>query len=118
MKDEKHVIFDPDRQQFWKRNKHGYTDSLDDALTCSLEEALEICSEPNVKDYPIPYATAASSQVRWWAYRHVNGEIIVKRLLDERDPILALESDFVERTSEPYTAKDRKSAAEKAATLL
>ena len=47
---------------------------------------------------------------KWWGYRHVNGDIQVKRFFGDRDIEEARESGFVAATCGPFMAKDRQGA--------
>lgn len=54
----------------------------------------------------------------WWAYRHTNGSIQVKRYFDKRDIDEAKLSDFVESTTAPFEADTREAATEIAEARL
>ena len=55
-----------------------------------------------------------NDNLSWWGYEHVNGSIIVKRVLDDenyrKDFNSALESDFVKTISCIVYAENRKEA--------
>jgi hypothetical protein len=48
--------------------------------------------------------------ISWWAYRHINGAILVKRYFDERDIEEALESPFVDEVIGPFHADNAEQA--------
>jgi len=50
------------------------------------------------------------TEIFWWAYKHTNGSIQVKRFFDQRDISEARESQFVTTTAGPFPAKDRETA--------
>ena len=54
---------------------------------------------------------------RWWAYRHVDGALQVKRYFGPLDLEEADQSPFVTDRTEPFVAIDR-AEAEKTAKLL
>ena len=57
--------------------------------------------------------------LQWYAYRHVNGGIHVKRFWgDYGDVTEAQESDFVSKVTNVFRAEDRETAIAKAAKLL
>lgn len=51
-----------------------------------------------------------SEVAKFWAYRHVNGGIQVKRYTSEDAIDDAYDSPFVDEVLEPYTAKDKAEA--------
>lgn len=57
-------------------------------------------------------------QSQWWAYRHINGHIQVRRYYDRAGIEDALDSDFVEDVAGPYTAENRAKAEEVAIARL
>ena len=58
------------------------------------------------------------STLQWWAYRHINGTIQVKRYFDARDLEDARESDFVKLYTLPFDADSREDAIKIAEDLL
>lgn len=44
------IIFDHERGQYWRGNKFGYTDKLEDAGRFDYQEALEIMEDANIFD--------------------------------------------------------------------
>lgn len=52
------------------------------------------------------------SKLEWWGYIHENGDLIIKRYLNDMQIIDALESDFVKTISGRVYAKDKKEATE------
>ena len=46
----------------------------------------------------------------WWAYKHINGSIQVKRLWDEKDMYDATQSEFVVKIYKPFLATNRSDA--------
>ena len=56
--------------------------------------------------------------LKWWGYLHVNGSIQVKRFFDQRDIDEANESDFVQKTTQPFDAVDRNDALKQASGIL
>lgn len=58
------------------------------------------------------------NKIRWWAYLHTNGEIIVKRYFDEDAFSDADESPFVEARTCAYAAYSREEALKIAMELL
>ena len=47
---------------------------------------------------------------RFWAYRHIDGHIHVRRFFDLADVEDAYDSDFVDDVLEPFQAKNRAEA--------
>lgn len=58
------------------------------------------------------------SELAWWAYRHINGTIQVKRYFSREDLTEADESPFVSERTDVFHADDREAAEEKAKELL
>ncbi len=52
--------------------------------------------------------------IKWFAYRHNNGTIHVKRYFDEHDLRECEESFFVDAHTQPFLASNREEAIEKA----
>lgn len=50
------------------------------------------------------------SDIKWWAYLHVNGSVHVKRYFDDQDIRDAWASPFVQRVTYTYEANDREQA--------
>lgn len=50
--------------------------------------------------------------IQWWAYRHTNGTIQLKRYFDKRDMEDAEESPFVDEYTRPFSADNREHAME------
>jgi len=48
--------------------------------------------------------------LEWWAYRHTNGHVLVKRYFGLEDLTEAKESPFVDQLVGPYMAKNREEA--------
>jgi hypothetical protein len=46
----------------------------------------------------------------WWGYKHINGNIQVKRYFGIQDLYEAKESPFVDCHTEPFEASDREEA--------
>ena len=67
-----------------------------------MEEFININSEP----------------VLFWAYRHINGHIQVRKYYDRLGIEDALDSDFVEDVAGPYPAHNRKEAEQIAISRL
>jgi len=61
------------------------------------------------KNNPIP---------RWWAYRHIDGEIVVKHYLNDFALNEADQSSFVTDRTEPFVAIDLEEARKTAKLLL
>ena len=55
---------------------------------------------------------------KWWACKHINGQIMVKRYYFPSDLQSADESDFVVERTEAYEAQDKKEAVLIATGLL
>lgn len=51
-------------------------------------------------------------KIQWWAYRHTNGEVKLKRYFEQRDIDEANESVFVDLTYGPFEADSRDAALE------
>lgn len=58
------------------------------------------------------------SPLLWWAYRHTNGSVSVKRFFDPRDTAEAWDSDFVAMVAGPYEADTREEAVAYARGVL
>lgn len=56
--------------------------------------------------------------MKWWAYKHVNGAVLVKRLLSTEDLIEARESDFVSEVMQPFEASSRDDAEKRASSYF
>lgn len=56
--------------------------------------------------------------VKFWAYRHVNGKISVKRFTDQDAVEDAYDSNFVDSVLDPYPAKNRLEAEQIAVSRL
>ena len=50
------------------------------------------------------------TNIKWWAYMHVNGQIQVKRYFGPGDLTEADESPFIERRTGPFDADNRDEA--------
>ena len=55
---------------------------------------------------------------QWWGYLHINGSVQVKVFFGEDDVENARESPFVEEVVQPFSARDRDEAIEKATEIL
>jgi len=55
---------------------------------------------------------------QWFAYRHINGEIHIKRYFNRADITGAMKSDFVKDLLGPFAANSRTDAYMYADTLL
>lgn len=58
------------------------------------------------------------SSIRWWAYLHTNGKVLVKRYFDFQDIVEANESPFVVKAIGPFDAIDVNDAQVKANEAL
>lgn len=56
--------------------------------------------------------------LRWYAYRHVNGKLFLRRYYDMGDVVEARTSPFVASCTEPFEADDYESALIIAEELL
>ena len=59
-----------------------------------------------------------SEALMWWGYLHTNNTVQVKRFFDYRDIREAQQSDFVVKTTLPFSAANRQDAMRKAASTL
>lgn len=50
------------------------------------------------------------TKLLWWGYRHINGNLQVKRFFDFDDILDAYSSDFVDSVSGPFEASGRQDA--------
>ena len=58
-------------------------------------------------------------ELRWWAYRHTDGSLHVKRYLDDPGDLQeARESSFVDEMFGPFLAANRESAMTRARARL
>ena len=55
---------------------------------------------------------------KWWGYKHVNGNLQVKRFFDRRDIDDARESPFCDVVVNPFLASDRDDALEEIKKIL
>jgi hypothetical protein len=58
------------------------------------------------------------SELMWWAYRHVDGSVPVKRYFGPRDVSEAQESEFCDEVVQPFTAANASEARAKALALV
>lgn len=49
-------------------------------------------------------------EIKWWGYRHVSGDLILKRYFDQKDIEEAHESPFVEEVFGPVSAMSKAEA--------
>lgn len=59
-----------------------------------------------------------TSKQLWWGYLHINGSVQVKRYFEPLDIKEANESDFVNRTFEPFYAYNREDAIKQIENII
>lgn len=47
------MIYDPDREMYWKQGQFGYTENVEEAGQFVEEFADSICNQPYTKDYKV-----------------------------------------------------------------